>query len=174
MDVFIHCANRKLDQVLREYKWYTDDPPVNKLLLPVADPKKPWGDKECKDCKGFCSGHYLKPVEVLNNKHGQKFSQPPSVVIQNKLKQLQSSHVNVTELACSTLLPVEEVNIWIDHLTTLAENRKKGLRKQQKHTELNILLIMRFYIMYQIRMKVMMRMVIVESVVYFMKMKQMK
>ena len=130
-DGCIHpLCKQKVGSTIEEYKWYTDGPPVNKLLLPVADPNKPWGDKECKDCKGFCSGHYLKPVEVFNNKHGQKFSQPPSVVIQNKLK--QSSHVNVTDLACSTLLPVEEVNIWIDHLTTVAENRKKGSQKAAK------------------------------------------
>ena len=114
----------------------------------------------------------MKPVEVLNNKYGQEFSQPPSVVIQNKLK--QSSHVKVTDLACSTLLPVEEVNIWIDHLKTVAENRKRGLKKQQEHAELNNLLKMRLSVMYQIRIKVMMRMVIVESVVYCMKIKQMK
>ena len=56
-------------------------------------------------------------------------------------------------------------------ITTVAENRKKGY---QKHAELNILLIMTIYIMYQIRTKVMMRMVIMESVAYFMKIKQMK
>ena len=68
-------------------------------------------------------------MEALKNP-AQAFSQPASVVIQNKLK--QSRHINVTDLASSTLLPVEEVNIWINHLQTVAENRKKGSQKASK------------------------------------------
>jgi len=49
--------------------------------------------------------------------------------------------VNTTELACSVLLPVEEVDIWMKHLETVAENSKKGAEKaatrraKQQHEE---------------------------------------
>ena len=39
---------------------------------------------------------------------------------------------DVTNLASSTLLPVEEVNIWINHLQTVTENRKKGSKKASR------------------------------------------
>ena len=49
--------------------------------------------------------------------------------------------MNTTELACSVLLPVEEVDIWMKHLETVAENSKKGAEKaatrraKQQHEE---------------------------------------
>ena len=39
---------------------------------------------------------------------------------------------DVTNLASSTLLPVEEVNIWINQLQTVTENRKKGSQKASR------------------------------------------
>jgi len=109
------------------YKWYEGGPSVDNLLLPVPDPKRPWGDTNCPDCKGTCTGHYLKPEEILGSSH-QTFSPLPSVEIQKSFK--QSNSLDTTDLARRTLLPVEEVNMWVIHLETVTENRK---REQQQH-----------------------------------------
>ena len=109
------------------YKWYEGGPSVDNLLLPVPDPKRPWGDTNCPDCKGTCTGHYLKPEEILGSSH-QTFSPLPSVEIQKSFK--QSNSLDTTDLARRTLLPVEEVNMWVKHLETVTENRK---REQQQH-----------------------------------------
>ena len=35
------------------------------LPLPVPDPKRPWGSKECKNCNGFYTGYLMRLEEVL-------------------------------------------------------------------------------------------------------------
>ena len=61
-------------------------------------------------------------------------SKPPSVVIQEARNQAQSiNHVlteqEIVELARKTLLSVNEVSMWLDHLAGVAERRKEGAKK---------------------------------------------
>ena len=62
-------CQQNVGSTIGNYKWYEGGPSVNKLLLPVPDPKRPWGDTNCPDCKGTCPGHYLKPAEILSNSY---------------------------------------------------------------------------------------------------------
>jgi hypothetical protein len=90
------------------------------------------------ECPGICTGHYLKPEEHLahfraHGKTGME-SKPPSVVIREALNQAQSiNHMltdqEIVELARKTLLSVNEVSMWLDHLAGVAERRKEGAKK---------------------------------------------
>ena len=53
-DGCIHpLCKQKIGSSIEEYKWCTDGPPVNKLLLPVADPNNHGVIKNIKIVKDF-------------------------------------------------------------------------------------------------------------------------
>ena len=54
-------------------------------------------------------------------------SEPPSNVIFDAFKAKTAN--NVEELAQKVLLPTEEVKLWLEHLETVAANRKRGAEK---------------------------------------------
>ena len=113
--------------------WFPGGPPLTHLPLPLLDPEHPWGNPTCSSCKGFCSGHYTTQlVDVTDNGALTKIAQPPSVT----LKQLFSSDNNIVfdeekvqSAAKEVLLPPEECKIWLQHLQTVVENRRRGARK---------------------------------------------
>lgn len=111
--------------------WFEGGPPITCLPFPVPDASRPWGSPACKDCKGFCSGHFL-PVEQLSPAEQQSQPDPPSLVLKqffNELKGEEASAAAVNEVAQRVLLPPEEVQFWLQHLTTVADNRKRGAEK---------------------------------------------
>ena len=61
-------------------KWFSSGPYVSYLPLPVPDPARPWGSKDCLTCFGFCSGHFMKP-EVAMLSPLEPMKQPPSTII---------------------------------------------------------------------------------------------
>ena len=108
--------------------WFPGGPPVNFIPLPVKDTSRPWGNQNCSECSGVCNGHYLKP-EQLNFTSGSNpaFSPPPSAVIENAFK--SKADADPESLAKETLLPTEEVVLWLEHLKRVSENRKRGAEK---------------------------------------------
>lgn len=56
---------------------------------------------------------------------------PPSTVIKDSFKQHDGSASSeiITDLARACLLSVSEVNMWWEHLKTVADNRKRGAAK---------------------------------------------
>ena len=57
---------------------------------------------------------------------------PPSEILKNAFDQLDDespSEDHITELAQNTLLPKEEVILWLDHLKEVRRNRKHGAEK---------------------------------------------
>ena len=110
--------------------WYEHGPTVSYLLLPIPDTSHPWGST-CSDCKGCCYGHYLKPKEALTSTH-TPMSEPPSVIIGTAFKKLKGKSVTdnfVEELARKTPLPPDDVRLWLSHLETVSDNRKRGANK---------------------------------------------
>ena len=110
--------------------WYEHGPTVSYLLLPIPDTSHPWGST-CSDCKGCCYGHYLKPKEALTSTH-TPMSEPPSVIIGTAFKKLKGKSVTdnfVEELARKTPLPPDDVRLWLSHLETVSDNRKRGAKK---------------------------------------------
>ena len=57
---------------------------------------------------------------------------PPSTILKeefNSLKEEDPSESLLEEVAKKTLLPVNEVILWFDHLKTVQTNRKRGAQK---------------------------------------------
>ena len=74
---------------------------------------RPYGNPACKECNGFCSGHYMKPEELFA-KHSHetiKTSPPPTEV----LKEL-FDRGNTEGAAAKVLLPQNEVRPCCMHL----------------------------------------------------------
>ena len=113
---------------LSKYEWFPGGPSVTAIPIPIGDPTRPWNGT-CSDCKHFCAGHYLKPQEALQRGDATTFNPPPSAVIMEASKSGNLSDSDVERLARRVLLPVEDVKIWLQHLKTVSENRRKGAQK---------------------------------------------
>ena len=109
-------------------EWYPGGPRVNTLPFPIPDPMQPWGNTLCKKCTGFCAGHFLKPEEALESGFAP-MTMPPSSVLKDFYSSLQGqdpTDEQVEKIAKQTLLPVEEVVMWLNHLKAVDSNRKRG------------------------------------------------
>lgn len=120
-----------------ELRWFDDGPILSVIPMPVKDPKRPWGG-QCSECNGvFCSGHYLKAEEFLRLAIDQpvnnKKIQPPSAFLKvefSKLKDRSNIPDSVIEqCARETLLTLDEVKMWFDHLKGVTQRRKSGAAK---------------------------------------------
>ena len=120
-------CNRSVGASAEDFCWYEGGPPITYLPFPVPDSQRPWGSPNCPSCKGFCSGHYLQPSH--DTVIPCTSLEPPSTVIYNAYK---SQSIDDEELARKTCLPTEEVKIWLEHLHTVSENRKRGAKKLQR------------------------------------------
>ena len=112
--------------------WYPNGPPVTHLPLPVVDPLRSWGRTNCETCKGVCHGHYKTKMIDLSNSTDLKAAAPvPSTLLKAKFKELKGelSDDDLAECAKAAILPVQEVNIWMEHLKTVAANRQRGAAK---------------------------------------------
>ena len=112
--------------------WYPGGPPISHLPLPVPDPERPWGNNTCSSCVAPCSGHYKTIlVDVRDSLALSNVPRPPSAV----LKRLFSSSNGVISdtmmdsASKEVLLPCEECQIWLSHLQTVMENRRRGAKK---------------------------------------------
>ena len=94
---------------------------------------RPWGNQECHICTGVCSGHYCNQlVDVTDPVAIERAVKPPSLVLKHMFSELGNQPVTdefITNAARSVLLPIEETKVWIDHLTTILQNRKRGAAK---------------------------------------------
>ena len=114
--------------------WFTGGPPIKHLPLPKLDPNRPWGNQNCNECAGFCTGHYLLDSLTDTGDVNDLSSalQPPSVILKEKFKEYPSSldpESFVTDVAKTVLLSPDDVRLWFDHLQTIEQNRKKGAEK---------------------------------------------
>lgn len=112
-----------------DFHWFLNGPALTQIPLPVADPQRPWGGTSCTECKGHCCGHYLKPEQSLTS--SIKWSDPPSTIIL-KASKTNSGDIDHEELSKSVLLPTNDVELWLSHLETVANNRRLGAEKAAK------------------------------------------
>ena len=96
-----------------------------------------WGSSDCIECGQFCYGHYLKPE---NMSHNQSYiaTLPPSMEIQQffiQLKDQQPTEDELTAVAKKVLLPISEVQMWLDHLHEVHKNRQRGATKAAETRE---------------------------------------
>lgn len=114
--------------------WYANGPPISFIPVPTPDPHRPFGQESCQECKGKCSGHYMKPDKLWEHVvKGGKVAQasPPSEVILATHQQHKGIPPRgvMKETAKKVLLPLEEVEMWFQHLQQSSENRARGAKK---------------------------------------------
>lgn len=124
------CQRERSDP---QRSWYLGGPSLQFVPIPMPDSLRPYGG-QCKECKGICAGHYLKPDKLLehfNSKGTVGNPSPPSDVIlavYQEWKSVPSEDV-IEETAKKVLLTPEEVKFWFSHLHQIHENRKRGAKK---------------------------------------------
>ena len=120
-----------------ELKWFPNGPSLEYFPIPIPDPNRPWGG-DCSKCKGTCAGHFLPPDEHLAHyrKHGREgmMVKPPSIIIADAhkmlcAKKMQRNKETITDLAKQTLLPMDHVRMWLEHLDQVHENRAEGAQR---------------------------------------------
>ena len=104
-------------------------PPITYLPVPVPDKDRPWG-QSCDSCSACC-GHYLDPRKALNCPTSMVSCPPSSVILKffNTLKGARPSQQMLESISRQVLLPCAEVQMWLDHLSTVQQNRKRGTAK---------------------------------------------
>ena len=130
-------TGEKEDQV-----WYPHGPPITYLPFPMPDATRPYGNSQCKECSGFCAGHYMKHDQLISfvNTGGKlPACKPPSQVIRESFKTHKGipSDNDINALSEQVLLPVNEVTMWLNHLQTVQENRAKGAQKAAATRRMN-------------------------------------
>ena len=109
-------------------KYNTGGPCVSYLPLPIPDPERPWGKADCNDCGGQCYGHFLKPEQALGSTLSA-MRHPPSTLLKEfhqSLKGASPTQTQLLEISKKCLLPINEVEMWLEHLTTIAANQIKA------------------------------------------------
>ena len=120
--------------------WFPNGPPLSYVPIPTPDPNRPYGREDCSECKGKCSGHYMKPSQQWEHvSRGGNVAEatPPSDVIRMTYQQYKDIPPKdiVEHTAEKVLLPLEEVEMWFEHVKTTAENRVRGAKKAVKQEE---------------------------------------
>lgn len=67
--------------------WYPNGPSLDFFPAPTPDPERPFGNLNCKDCDGFCAGHYLKPDKLVSLVNIPSKPIPPSQVLSKVFKE---------------------------------------------------------------------------------------
>ena len=114
------------------HRWYAGGPLLSHIPFPIPDPSRTWGAQNCTTCKGFCSGHFFtKLVDTDSLNVVKTLMKPPSTILKQKISQLGHAQItdNFVEAAKEVLLSMEETKIWLQHLSTVVENRKRGAAK---------------------------------------------
>jgi hypothetical protein len=115
-----------VSQIRKELTWFPGGPSISKLPFPSPDPVRPWGSTTCNSCKEFCPGHYHNTfIDTSSEDSLKKIVMPPSVV----LKRDFATNKITEKTAEKVLLSNEDTHIWLEHLTTIMNNRKRGAAK---------------------------------------------
>jgi hypothetical protein len=90
---------------------------------------------DCTSCVGVCCGHYVTDVSQLLNLYavGKAIRCPPPSEIlaeyHRKLNHRCVEEADVDMLAKKCLLSSDDVKLWLEHLTQVSINRKRGAEK---------------------------------------------
>ena len=112
-----------------EETWFPGGPSLTYLPIPTPDIKS----QNCEKCGQECSGHYLQPVEhiehVRQNGYDDCQFKPPKSVIEEASKNKAKKNATFTNeelsaLADSFCLPVNDVCMWVEHVNDIVYRRK--------------------------------------------------
>ena len=131
-----NCSHPLCQEGIQLPPWFPGGPSLDYFPLPTIDPASTWGSTNCNKCQsktGTCSGHFLSPDhELFLQGSIPPMIKPPSQLLKEAFEQLggrDPSEDFVEGIAKATLLPSNEVLIWIDHLKTIQTNLKRGAEK---------------------------------------------
>ena len=98
--------------------------------LPVPDPACEWGNENCSKCgiNKVCYGHFLTPELAIHSTGTSAMVKPPSQVLKEAFTELNGDLTD-DDIKRLTLLAPEEVEMWIEHLKTIQQNRRRGAEK---------------------------------------------
>lgn len=127
----------------KEHVWYDGGPPLSYLPIPIADPKRCWG-QPCDECKGFSASYYLsqmitwslfqnmEQISVYSLRQMIKWKQQQSLNAR-KMKSGQRQNTTIYARQFSCLL-----QMFVFGQNTLASRQKGGRRvlKKQPRPEL--------------------------------------
>ena len=102
------------------------------LPFPIVDKERPWGGTTCDQCKGTCAGHYKTVLTDVFDKQAMNSTAPlPSTILKQEFRKAKKpvSETFLQNAARKALLSIEDTKIWLDHLQTVLNNRKRGARK---------------------------------------------
>eukprot|EP00112_Aurelia_sp_Birch-Aquarium-sp1_P004507 Seg1510.11 transcript_id=Seg1510.11/GoldUCD/mRNA.D3Y31 product="hypothetical protein" protein_id=Seg1510.11/GoldUCD/D3Y31 len=103
---------------------------------------KPRGSINCQECirggKDVCSGHYLpveEIIEIERQGNTRNCCRPPREIIQCMVKENHSLSRDLLEkFAEECLLPIEEVEMCVDHYYQIVKRRKaSGMNRRKSH-----------------------------------------
>ena len=106
---------------------------MDQLLTSCCRFYKTFGDPSCQNT---CSGNFLRPEQVLETSE-TPMVKPPSVILKEFFSSLQGSTPTEAMVHQKTLLPVAEVELWLEHLKTVETNCKRGATSTCKEAERN-------------------------------------
>ena len=113
--------------------WYPGGPSLNYLPFPFPDPSRPWGDPKCTVCQGFCGGRYTnKMINVLDESAVKTIQMPPSILLKDAVSKHGENTLaesSILEEAKKVQLSAEETKIWVEHLLSVIQSRKRGAAK---------------------------------------------
>ena len=108
----------------KKYLFFENGPPITYLPLPVPDEERSWG-MSCDSC-ATCYGHYLEPGKAVNHLPSIVSCPLPSTMILTFFKGRKPSQQQLEDLSRQVLLPCNEVQMWLDHLSTVRQSCKRG------------------------------------------------
>ena len=119
-------------------EWYPGGPKLGFIPMPIPDPECAWGNDSCSKCNGFCAGHYLKPDQTLTSDL-PSMSLPPSSLLKEfhlSLHGKDPTECMLKDVAKKCMLTINEVEIWLKHLSTVDTNRRRGAAKAAQTRQL--------------------------------------
>lgn len=126
------CPHPLCQQSIDRPRWFPGGTTLNYFPLLIPDPAYPRGKMDCNKCQGkMCYGYFVSP-ELASLSSLSTMTNPPSKTLKdafNRLKGKELTESHRKKLAQATLLPMEEVQMWFDHLKTIQDNRKQGAAK---------------------------------------------
>ena len=131
-----NCEEPGISDLVVDAKWYPNGPSFSFFPYPVIDTKRPYG-LNCNECGNNCYGHYVTNIKELLQMYSAGNAiraEPPSCIIERFFDSYQGSVSSVedsqiTKLSKKCLLSPEDVKLWLDNLSQVSENRKRGIAK---------------------------------------------
>ena len=127
-------SKKSREELKCEYMYVVSGrPPSFSPSLAQTRHQSTWGGT-CSMYKDFCSGHYCKPcfTDVTDKGALEQVSNPPSIVLKQFFAELEGISLPeemIEAVAKRVMLPTDEVKFWLEHLGTVAQNRKRGAAK---------------------------------------------